>query len=95
MDRVLIPRYLLTLTHCIRTLLLHVIAEVENENVKAKVLNFINKKFKIENFKCEVSMLDFCHRLGVRKTTSKKSRPIIVRLLSYTNRCKMWLRWDN
>lgn len=62
-------------------LLLHGMAEEKDENVCNKVVEFINKQIKIDNFHLDESMIDNVHRLGASK--KDKPRPIIIKFTRY------------
>lgn len=72
-------------------LLLHGLPEEREENVVVTVLSFLNSNLKVPYFKFTEDMLDNCHRLGPYKGNSKRSRPVIVKFLSYLVRKRVWL----
>ena len=70
-------------------LLLHGVAEGERENTDELVLETLNEKMHI-NF--TPSDLDRTHRVGQKKTSSKKPRAVIVTFVSYNARKRIFLK---
>lgn len=73
-------------------LLLHGVEENNGEDVASLVVNFINNRLHISNYRCDIRMIDNVHRLGRHSNgRSQRPRPIIIKFCSYLDRKKIWL----
>jgi len=70
-------------------IIIHGIKEEKNENVENVICDFLKSHLEVE---LESRDVDNCHRLGPNKSSSKFPRPIIIKLVSYLMRKKIWLK---
>lgn len=68
-------------------ILIHGISETSNENTDDLVIKTIKEHLDIE---INENDIDRSHRLGKRSNNSSKSRPIIVKLVKYNTRSKIF-----
>ena len=68
---------------CRNCLLLHGITESECENTDDLVLEILNEKMHVD---LTFSDLDRTHLIGRKKASSNKSRPVIIKFVSYNTR---------
>ncbi|KAJ0177260.1 hypothetical protein K1T71_007269 [Dendrolimus kikuchii] len=71
-----------------KILLLHGIIENKQEDIAAVITKLVVSKLKVDDFSPE--NIRRCHRMGKPPTSSKKPRPILVKLCDMTVRNKIW-----
>lgn len=70
-----------------KILLLHGVAEQQNEDVTQVVVKTVTERLKLNSFEaCDISR---CHRMG-RITTLNRPRPILFKLRDVSIRSKIW-----
>jgi len=67
------------------------VSDQPKEKIEEVVINTISK-MKIPDWILTSEMIDRCHRIG---PADKENRPIIIKLVSYANRYKIWSNKKN
>ena len=68
-------------------LLLHGITEGERENTDDLVLETLNEKMHVDLMPSDI---DRTHRIGQKKASSNKSRAVIIKVISYNTRKRIF-----